>query len=104
MVLRLFKVLAAVIMLSVIVGCASSSAYLSGKEKQEAKDWLHAGDIAFNNNDWDTAQYFYELAAKKYPESYYGKKAKENLGYVNYHRGPAGRAVDAGKEALSPIF
>lgn len=104
MVLRLFKVLAAVITLSVIVGCASSSAYLSGKEKLEAKDWLRAGDLSFKNNDWDNAQYFYDLVVKKYPESYYGKKAKENLGYVSYRRGPLGRAVDAGKDALSPIF
>jgi outer membrane protein assembly factor BamD (BamD/ComL family) len=102
--LRLIRISASVVIMSVILGCAAPSIGLAGKEKLEAKDWLAAGDLAFKNKDWDNAQYFYELVLKKYPESYYGKKAKENLGYVDYHRSPAGKAVDAGKDALSPIL
>lgn len=102
--IRMIKVLASVIVVSLAVGCAAPANMLSGKEKLEAKDWLTAGDLSFQNRDWDNAQYFYDLVAKKYPDSYYGKKAQENLKYVNYHRSPAGKTIDAGKDALSPIF
>lgn len=101
---KLVMVLASVIMLSCVFGCAGPSKELVGKEKLEAKDWLHAGDLAFKNSDYDGAQYFYELVVKKYPDTYYGRKAKENLGYVKYHQGTPGHIIDKGKEALSPIF
>ena len=87
-----------------VVGCASPEPYLKGKEKLEAKDWLSAGDLAYKISDWDTAQYYYDLLVKKYPDSYYGKKAKENLGYINYQRSVVGKAVRKGTEALEPVF
>ena len=87
-----------------VVGCASPEPYLKGKEKLEAKDWLSAGDLAYGIKDWDTAQYYYDLLVKKYPDSYYGEKAKENLGYVNYQRSLIGKAVRKGAEALEPVF
>jgi len=87
-----------------VVGCASPGPYLKGKEKLEAREWLHAGDLAYKLKDWDTAQYNYDLVIKKYPDSYYGKKAKENLGYVNYQRSLIGKAVGRGEEALEPVF
>lgn len=102
--IRIVKVMASVMILLLALGCAAPSNMLSGKEKLEAKDWLAAGDLSFKNRDWDNAQYFYELVARKYPDSYYGGKAKENLKYVDYHRSPAGKTIDAGKDALSPIF
>ncbi|MDD5072208.1 MAG: hypothetical protein PHX64_00480 [Candidatus Omnitrophica bacterium] len=87
-----------------IAGCATPEPYLKGKEKLEAGDWLHAGDIAYQLKDWDNAQYYYDLLVKKYPDSYYGKKAKENLGYINYQRSLIGKAVGKGTEELEPIF
>lgn len=102
--IRMIKVLASVVVVSLAMGCAAPANMLSGKEKLEAKDWLAAGDLSFRIKDWDNAQYFYDLVVKKYPDSYYGEKAKENLKYVDYHRSPAGKTIDAGKDALSPIF
>ena len=102
--LKALKILASVIMLSVAFGCAAPSAVLSGKEKLEAKDWFNAGEMAYRNNDFDTAQYFYDLTVKKYPDSYYGRKAKENLGYVNHRRSRLGKAIKGTTEALEPVF
>lgn len=101
---KLVMALAAMVILSCVLGCAGLSGGLAGKEKLEAKDWLHAGDVAFKTGDYDGAQYFYELLVKKYPDTYYGKKAKENLGYVKYHQGTPGHLIDKGKEALEPVF
>lgn len=100
----MFKVFASVIVLTLVLGCAGSAQFLSGKEHLEAKDWLHAGDLAYKIKDWDTAQYYYDLLVKKYPDSYYGKKATENLGYVNYQRSLIGKAIRKGTEALEPVF
>ena len=100
----MMMVFAFAIALVFVLGCASPEPYLKGKEKLEASDWLHAGDLAYKIKDLDTAQYYYDLAAKKYPDSYYGKKAKENLGYVNYQRSLIGKAVNKGAEALEPVF
>ena len=100
----MMMVFAFAIALVFVLGCASPEPYLKGKEKLEASDWLHAGDLAYKIKDLDTAQYYYDLAAKKYPDSYYGKKAKENLGYVNYQRSLIGKAVNKGTEALEPVF
>ena len=100
----MMMVFAFAIALVFVLGCASPEPYLKGKEKLEASDWLHAGDLAYKVKDFDTAQYYYNLAVKKYPDSYYGKKAKENLGYVNYQRSIIGKAVHKGTEALEPIF
>ncbi|MDD4878854.1 MAG: hypothetical protein PHR22_00160 [Candidatus Omnitrophica bacterium] len=100
----MMMVFAFAIALVFVLGCASSEPYLKGKEKLEARDWLHAGDIAYKVKDWDTSQYYYDLLVKKYPDSYYGKKAKTNLGYVNYQRSLIGKAVSKGKEELEPIF
>ena len=101
---RMFKVFATVIALSFILGCAGSSQFLKGKEKLEASDWLHSGDLAYRLKDWDTAQYYYDLLVKKYPESYYGKKAKENLGYISYQRSLIGRGIRKGTEELEPVY
>ncbi|MFA5147736.1 MAG: hypothetical protein WC491_01255 [Candidatus Omnitrophota bacterium] len=101
---RVIKIMASVMILSLALGCAAPSNMLSGKEKLESKDWLAAGDLAFKNRDWDNAQYFYELVVRKYPESYYGEKAKAGLKSVDFHRSPAGKAVDGTKDALSPLF
>ena len=98
-------VFAFVMALVFVTGCATSpEPYLKGKPKLEAKDWLQAGDLAYKVKDWDTAQYYYDLLVEKYPDSYYGKKAKENLGYINYQRSLVGKAIDKGKEELEPIF
>jgi len=98
------KIFASVVMLAFVFGCASPSGQLKGNEKLEAKEWLHAGDLAYQTRDYDGAQYFYELVINKYPDSYYGKKAAENMGYVNYHKSLAGRAITKGTEALEPVF
>jgi len=100
----MFKVFASVIVLTFVLGCAGSAQFLSGNAHLEAKDWLHSGDLAYKLKDWDTAQYYYDLLVKKYPESYYGKKAAENLAYVNYQRSLIGKAVKKGTEALEPVF
>lgn len=101
---RMFRVFATVIALTFILGCAESSQFLNGKEKLEASDWLHSGNLAYRLKDWDTAQYYYDLLVKKYPESYYGKKAKENLSYVSYQRSLVGKAIKKGTEELEPVF
>ncbi|MFA5335415.1 MAG: hypothetical protein WC324_00685 [Candidatus Omnitrophota bacterium] len=101
---RVIKILASVMILSLALGCAAPSNMLSGKEKLEAKDWLAAGDLSLKNNDWDNAQYFYDLVVKKYPGSYYGEKAQAGLKSVGFHRSPAGKAVDGTRDALSPLF
>ena len=93
-----------VLALVFVLGCASPSGQLKGNEKLEAKEWLHAGDLSYQVKDWDNAQYYYELAINKYPDSYYGKKAKENLGYVNYQKSLIGKAIRKGTEALEPVF
>lgn len=90
--------------LTLILGCASLNTGLSGKEKLEAKDWLHAGDVAYQIKDYDNAQYFYERVVKKYPDTYYGKKAKENLGYVSYQKGPIGQTVQKAIEIVDPAI
>jgi len=99
----MFKIVASVVILVFVFGCAGPSNMLSGKDKLEAKDWLHAGDLSYQIKDWDTAQYYYDLVVKKYPDSWYGKKAKENLSYIDYQRGIGG-AVRAATDALEPIF
>ncbi len=33
--------------LTLLLGCASLNTGLSGKEKLEATDWLHTGDLAY---------------------------------------------------------
>lgn len=90
--------------LTLILGCASLNTGLSGKEKLEAKDWLHAGDVAYQIKDYDNAQYFYERIVKKYPGTYYGKKAQENLGYVGYQKGLIGRTVQKMIEVVDPVI
>lgn len=100
----MIKIFASVVMLVFVFGCASSSGQLKGSEKLEAKDWLHNGDLAYQIKDYDGAQYFYELVINKYPDTYYGKKAKENMGYVSYQKSLVGRAIRGGAEALEPVF
>ena len=100
----MMMVLAFAVALVFVLGCAGPEPYLKGKEKLEAKDWLSAGDFAYKLQDWDTAQYYYDLLVKKYPDSYYGKKAEENLKYVNYQRSLIGKAINNGKETLEPVF
>ena len=100
----MLRVFAIVIALTFVLGCAGSAQYLTGKDHLEAKDWLHAGDLAYQVKDWDTSQYYYDLLVKKYPDSYYGKKAKGNLTYVNYQRSLIGKAIRKGTEALEPAL
>ena len=100
----MLKIFASMIVLAFVLGCAGSAQFLSGKEHLEAKDWLHAGDLSYQTKDWDNAQYYYDLLVKKYPDSYYGKKAKENLAYVNYQRSLIGKAIRKGTEALEPAL
>jgi outer membrane protein assembly factor BamD (BamD/ComL family) len=90
--------------LTLILGCAGLDTGLRGKEKLEANDWLHAGEVAYQIKDYDNAQYFYELIVKKYPDTYYGKKARENLGYVSYQKGLVGRTVQKIIEIADPVI
>lgn len=101
---KIGKLVLSALVLTLLFGCAANLRELKGKEKLEAKDWVNAGNLAYNNKDYDTAQYFYELAINKYPDTYYGKKAKENLGYVNYRKTTFSKAVQKGKDFLDPIF
>jgi len=90
--------------LTLILGCASLNTGLSGKEKLEARDWLHSGEVAYKLKNYDEAQYFYELIVRKYPETYYGKKAKENLGYISYQNSLIGRMVQKTIEIADPVI
>ncbi len=101
---KIGKVVLSTLVLALLFGCAANLRELRGKEKLEAKDWVNAGNLAFNNRDYDTAQYFYELTIKKYPDTHYGKKARENLGYVNYRKSTFGKVVQQGVDSLDPIF
>lgn len=100
---RISRVVFSAVALTLMLGCASLNTGLSGKEKLEARDWLHAGEVAYKLKNYDAAQYFYELIVKKYPDTYYGKKAKENLGYVSYQKGLIGRTVQKTIEVLDPV-
>ncbi len=101
---KISRMLLSAVALAFILGCASLNTGLSGKEKLEAKDWLHAGNLAYKIKDYDNAQYFYERIVKKYPETYYAKKAQENLGYVSYQKGLIGRTVQKTIEIADPII
>lgn len=100
---RIPKIVSAVVMLALLVGCAPTKS-LTRSDDLEAKDWLHAGDLAYKVKDYDNAQYFYELVINKYPDTYYAREAKENLGYVKYQKSLPGRAIEKGKEFVEPIF
>lgn len=100
---KISRILLSAMVLTLILGCASLNTGLSGKEKLEAKDWLHAGDLAYKIKDYDNAQYFYERIVKKYPDTYYSKKAQENLGYVSYQKGLIGRTVQKSIEIVDPV-
>lgn len=91
------------IALTLVLGCANLNTGLKGKESLEAKDWLHAGDLAYQVKDYYAAQYFYDLVVQKYPDTYYGKKAKENLGYVSYQKGLLGRTVQKVVDITDPV-
>lgn len=101
---KISRILLSAMVLTLILGCASLNTGLSGKGKLEAKDWLHAGDLAYQIKDYDNAQYFYELIVKKYPDTYYGKKAQENLGYVSYQKGLIGRTVQKTIDIADPVL
>lgn len=96
------RILLAFFFLSFVLGCATVQ--LKGKEKLEAKDWLHAGDLALMTGDNDTAQYFYELVIEKYPNTYYARKAKEGLTWVKLRRSRVGKTIQKGKDFVEPIF
>lgn len=96
------KILLAFFCVSSILGC--TTVQLKGKEKLEAKDWLHAGDLAKQMGDNDNAQYFYELVIKKYPDTYYSRKAQEGLIWVKLRRSSAGQAIQKGKDLAEPVF
>ncbi|MFH1779428.1 MAG: hypothetical protein ABH847_05310 [Candidatus Omnitrophota bacterium] len=96
------RILLAFFFLSFVLGCATVQ--LKGKEKLEAKDWLHAGDLALMADDNDTAQYFYELVIEKYPNTYYARKAKKGLTWVNLRRSCVGKTIQKGKDFVEPIF
>ena len=100
---KAFLILASVIALSFAAGCANLSKEMSGTDKLEAKDWLHAGDLAYKIKDYDNAAYFYNLVIAKYPDSYYGKKAKKNLNYVKVEKGLVGRTLSKTTEELEPL-
>jgi outer membrane protein assembly factor BamD (BamD/ComL family) len=101
---KISGMLLSAMVLTLILGCASLNTGLSGKEKLEAKDWLHAGDVAYQIKDYDNAQYFYEKIVKGYPDTYYAKKAQENLGYVSYQKGLIGRTVQKTIEIADPVI
>ncbi len=101
---KMWKILSVAVALGLIFGCASGLQELRGKEKLEARDWLHAGDLAYQVKSYDEAQYFYELVISKYPNTYYEKKAKENLGYVKFQKGLIGKTIEAGKDLTDPVF
>ena len=96
------RILLSFFFLSSVLGC--TTVQLRGKEKLEAKDWLHAGDLALNVGDNDNAQYFYELVVKKYPNTYYAKKAKEGLAWIKLRKSRIGRTIQKGKDFAEPIF
>ncbi len=96
------KILLLFFFLSFILGC--TTVQLKGKEKLEAKDWLHAGDLASKIGDNDSAQYFYELVIKKYPNTYYARKAQEGLRWVKLRRSSIGKTIQKGKDFVEPIF
>ena len=100
---KIRKIVLSAVILTFIFGCAAVKE-LNGNEKLEAKDWLYNGDLSYHLKDYDNARYFYELLIRKYPDSYYGKKAKENMGYVNYQKSLVGKAVRKGTEALEPVL
>ena len=101
---KISRMVFSAVALTLILGCASLNTGLSGKEKLEARDWLHAGEVAYKLKNYDEAQYCYELIVKKYPGTYYGKKAKENLGYVSYQKGLIGRTVQKTIEIVDPVI
>ncbi len=101
---NVWKIFPSVMLLILIFGCAANLKELRGSEKLEAKDWLHSGDLAYKLKDYDIAQYFYDIVIKKYPDTSYGKKAQENLGYVKYQRSLAGKAVQEFKDFTDPVF
>ncbi len=96
------KILLVFFCVSSILGCATVQ--LKGKEKLEAKDWLHAGDLAKQMGDNDNAQYFYELIIKKYPNTYYARKAQEGLTRVKFRRSSVGKAIQKGRDLADPVF
>lgn len=97
------KVLLSFFFLISVLGCATT-VELKGKEKLEAKDWLHAGDLASRMGDCDNAQYFYELVIKKYPDTYYARKAEKGLRWVKLKQSSAGRLIQKGKDFAEPLF
>lgn len=101
---KISKIVFSAVALTLILGCASLNTGLSGKEKLEATDWLHAGDLAYKIKNYDQAQYFYERIIKTYPDTYYAKKAKENLGYIRYQKGPIGQTVQKTIEIADPVI
>lgn len=100
---KISKILLSAVILTLILGCANLKTGLKGHEQLEAKDWLHAGNLAYELKDYDNAQYFYEQIIKKYPDTYYGKKAKENLCYVSYQKGLLGRTVQKVVDITDPV-
>lgn len=96
------KILLAFFCVSSILGC--TTVQLKGNEKLEAKDWLHAGDLAKQMGDNDNAQYFYELVIKKYPNTYYARKAQEGLIWVKLRRSSVGKTIQKGKDLAEPVF
>jgi len=100
---KMCRILLFLFFLSFVVGCAGLRE-LKGSEKLEAKDWLHSGDLAYRIGDYDNAQYFYELVIRKYPDTYYAKKAKSGLNKVNLKRSMIGRAAEKAKEFVDPIL
>lgn len=96
------RILLSFFFLSSILGCTTVP--LKGKEKLEAKDWLHAGDLAKKIGDNDTAQYFYELVIKKYPKTYYARKAQEGLDWIHLRRSSIGHTIQKGRDLAEPVF
>lgn len=99
---KVWKILLPFFFLTFILGC--TTVQLKGKEKLEAKDWLHAGDLASRLGDNDNAQYFYELVIKKYPNTYYARKALEGLRWVKLRRSSVGKTIQKGKDLVEPVF
>ncbi|KPK42292.1 MAG: hypothetical protein AMJ78_03025 [Omnitrophica WOR_2 bacterium SM23_29] len=99
---KISKILLFFFLLTFILGC--TTVQLKGKEKLEAKDWLRSGDLALKTGDNDTAQYFYELVIKKYPNTYYSRKAKEGLTWVKLRQSRVGKTIQKGRDFAEPVF
>lgn len=96
------KLFSFAIILVLLFGCARGK-ILKDSESMEAKDWLHAGDLAYKLKDYETASYCYELVIRKYPNTSYSRRAKINMGYIHYQRSIIGQPIQKVVEFVDPV-